>query len=76
MQESERITSKADCYGFAVLMWETATRLYPWHGLGLLHVRVALCAVFTRPGLFVCLFVCLVEALQDSSRSGDDESRY
>jgi hypothetical protein len=72
MQESERITSKADCYGFAVLMWETATRLYPWHGLGLLHVRVALCTVSTRPGLFVRL----VEALQDSSRSGDDESRY
>ena len=38
-QESERITTKADCYGFAVLMWELATRLYPWLGLGLLHVR-------------------------------------
>jgi hypothetical protein len=39
-QESERITTKADCYGFAVLMWELATRAYPWHGLGLLHVRL------------------------------------
>ncbi len=39
-QESERITTKADCYGFAVLMWELATRLYPWLGLGLLHVRL------------------------------------
>ena len=40
-QESERITTKADCYGFAVLMWELATRLYPWLGLGLLHVRLS-----------------------------------
>ena len=39
-QESDRITTKADCYGFAVLMWELATRLYPWLGLGLLHVRL------------------------------------
>ena len=39
-QESERITTKADCYGFAVLMWELATRAYPWLGLGLLHVRL------------------------------------
>ena len=40
-QESERITTKADCYGFAVLMWELATGLYPWLGLGLLHVRLS-----------------------------------
>ena len=40
-QESARVTTKADCYGFAVLMWELATRLYPWLGLGLLHVRLS-----------------------------------
>jgi hypothetical protein len=48
-QESERITTKADCYGFAVLMWELATRLYPWLGLGLLNVRLALCVASTGP---------------------------
>ena len=40
-QESEGITVKTDCYSFATLMWDCATRGYAWQGLGLLHVRSA-----------------------------------
>ena len=40
-QESECITVQTDCYSFATLMWDCATRGYAWQGLGLLHVRSA-----------------------------------
>ncbi len=40
-QESEGITTQTDCYSFATLMWDCATRGYAWQGLGLLHVRSA-----------------------------------
>ena len=40
-QESEGITVQTDCYSFATLMWDCATRGYAWQGLGLLHVRSA-----------------------------------
>jgi hypothetical protein len=40
-QESEGITVRTDCYSFATLMWDCATRGYAWQGLGLLHVRAA-----------------------------------
>ena len=52
-QESEGITVQTDCYSFATLMWDFATRGYAWQGLGLLHVRSA------APDLvawWVCLF--------------------
>ena len=55
-QESEGITTQTDCYSFATLMWDCATRGYAWQGLGLLHVRSAV------PGLgasLACLFVRL-----------------
>ncbi len=55
-QESERITTKADCYGFAVLMWELATRAYPWLGLGLLHVRLQSSSQCARRRLDVVVF--------------------
>ncbi len=54
-QESEGITTQTDCYSFATLMWDCATRGYAWQGLGLLHVRSAV----LRLGALVCLFVCL-----------------
>jgi hypothetical protein len=40
-QESECITIQTDCYSFATLMWDFATRGYAWQGLGLLHVTSA-----------------------------------
>jgi hypothetical protein len=49
-QESEGITTQTDCYSFATLMWDCATRGYAWQGLGLLHVRSAV----------LCLGVILV----------------
>ena len=53
-QESECITIQTDCYSFATLMWDCATRGYAWQGLGLLHVSSA---VLDLVALFVCLFV-------------------
>ena len=67
-QESECITVQTDCYSFATLMWDCATRGYAWQGLGLLHVRSA---VLRLGVLLVRLFVCL--AGLDDPRSGDDE---
>ncbi len=52
-QESEGITLKTDCYSFATLMWDCATRGYAWQGLGLLHVSSALLDLVA---LFVCVF--------------------
>ncbi len=54
-QESEGITVQTDCYSFATLMWDCATRGYAWQGLGLLHVRSAM----LRLGAIACVFVCL-----------------
>ena len=34
-----RVTLKSDVFAFAVTMWEMATRMHPWHGLGILAVR-------------------------------------
>ena len=53
-QESEGITVQTDCYSFATLMWDCATRGYAWQGLGLLHVSSA---ALDLAALFVCLFV-------------------
>jgi hypothetical protein len=36
-----RVTLKSDVFAFAVTMWEMATRMHPWHGLGILAVRCA-----------------------------------
>ena len=58
-QESECITVQTDCYSFATLMWDCATRGYAWQGLGLLHVSSA---ALDLAALFVCLFVCLFAA--------------
>ena len=33
------MTLKSDVFAFAVFMWEMATRMHPWHGLGILAVR-------------------------------------
>ena len=33
-----RVTLKSDTFSFGVLMWEMATRMLPWQGLGLLAV--------------------------------------
>jgi hypothetical protein len=52
-QESEGITTQTDCYSFATLMWDCATRGYAWQGLGLLHVRSA---VLDLGALLVRLF--------------------
>jgi serine/threonine protein kinase len=41
-----RVTIKSDVFAFAVFMWEMATRMHPWHGLGLIGV----CAVPLWPG--------------------------
>ncbi len=68
-QESECITTQTDCYSFATLMWDCATRGYAWQGLGLLHVRSA---VLGLGASLVCLFVRLRPAVDDP-RSGDDE---
>ena len=65
-QESECITIQTDCYSFATLMWDCATRGYAWQGFGLLHVRSALVGLVAW---CVCLFVCGL----DDPRSGDDE---
>ncbi len=54
-QESEGITIETDCYSFATLMWDCATRGHAWQGLGLLHVRSA---VLGLGASFACLFVC------------------
>ncbi len=54
-QESEGITIQTDCYSFATLMWDCATRGYAWQGLGLLHVRSAVLGLRES---FVCLIVC------------------
>jgi hypothetical protein len=43
-----RVTLKSDVFAFAVTMWEMATRMHPWHGLGVLAVR---CAAQTKAGL-------------------------
>ncbi len=67
-QESEGITVKTDCYSFATLMWDCATRGYAWQGLGLLHVRSALVDL-------VALGVWLFAAGLDDPHPGDDESR-
>ena len=67
-QESECITIQTDCYSFATLMWDFATRGYAWQGLGLLHVRSA--------GLGLVAFVsCSFVFLRpcDDRCSGDDE---
>ena len=53
-QESECITIQTDCYSFATLMWDCATRGYAWQGLGLLHVSSAALGVGAT---LVCLFV-------------------
>ena len=58
-QESEGITTQTDCYSFATLMWDCATRGYAWQGLGLLHVRSA---VPDLGASLACLFVCLFAA--------------
>ena len=42
------MTLKSDVFAFAVFMWEMATRMHPWHGLGILAVR---CAAQTKAGL-------------------------
>ena len=39
------MTIKSDVFAFAVFMWEMATRMHPWHGLGL----IAVCAVPLGP---------------------------
>jgi hypothetical protein len=65
-QESECITTQTDCYSFATLMWDCATRGYAWQGLELLHVRSAVLGVGV-------LLVCLFAAGLDGPRSGDDE---
>jgi hypothetical protein len=39
------VTIKSDVFAFAVFMWEMATRMNPWHGLGLIGV----CAVPLGP---------------------------
>ena len=47
-----RVTLKSDVFAFAVTMWEMATRMHPWHGLGVMVVCAFpdgvwwLCAVF------------------------------
>ena len=43
-----RVTLKSDVFAFAVTMWEMATRMHPWHGLGILAVR---CTAETKAGL-------------------------
>jgi hypothetical protein len=68
-QESECITIQTDCYSFATLMWDFATRGYAWQGLGLLHVSSAAAGRWC----IACLFVCSRPAVDDP-RSGDDES--
>jgi hypothetical protein len=40
------VTIKSDVFAFAVFMWEMATRMNPWHGLGLIGV----CAGPLGPG--------------------------
>ncbi len=37
--QDTRVTLKSDSFAFGVLMWEMATRMLPWHGLGMLAVR-------------------------------------
>ncbi len=34
----ERITPKSDVYSFAIMMWEVATRMHPWHKMSALAV--------------------------------------
>ncbi len=34
----ERITLKSDVYSFAIMMWEVATRMHPWHKMSALAV--------------------------------------
>ena len=36
--QDTRVTLKSDTFSFGVLMWEMATRMLPWQGLGLLAV--------------------------------------
>jgi hypothetical protein len=33
-----RVTLKSDVFAFAVTMWEMASRMHPWHGLGVMAV--------------------------------------
>ncbi len=40
-----RVTLKSDVFAFAVTMWEMASRMHPWHGLGVM----AVCAVPPAP---------------------------
>jgi hypothetical protein len=61
-QESECITVQTDCYSFATLMWDFATRGYAWQGLGLLHVSSAVLGLGESFVCFACLFVCLFAA--------------
>ncbi len=49
LKESECVTTKADCYGYGVLMWELATGFHPWQGLGLLHVMTKVVVENMRP---------------------------
>ena len=49
-----RVTLKSDVFAFAVTMWEMASRMHPWHGLGVMAVCAFpdgvwwLCAVFAE----------------------------
>jgi hypothetical protein len=48
------VTLKSDVFAFAVTMWEMASRMHPWHGLGVMAVCAFpdgvwwLCAVFAE----------------------------
>jgi serine/threonine protein kinase len=33
-----RVTLKSDVFSFAITMWEMASRMHPWHGLGVMAV--------------------------------------
>jgi hypothetical protein len=33
-----RVTLKSDVFAFGVTLWEMATRMHPWHGLGVMAV--------------------------------------
>jgi hypothetical protein len=35
------VTLKSDVFAFAITLWEMATRMHPWHGLGVM----AVCAI-------------------------------
>ena len=51
VHEDEEVTSKADVYAFAIIIWECLTKDYPWEGLTMMQIGRKVCDKELRPAV-------------------------